>query len=406
MEVPKDFGCKNSLISDDWRRAVLDYHNKLRRKVAKGEQPTNGGKATMPAAAKMNELTWDCGLEHNAWLKLCNSSTDVYPFYTTTIKTPIKNKGTPCNMTANTLEVLKTFAKESNAVDLSGQNPKRDDKIANFAIMIAEAAKGFACSYQRCSGSTETNFLCLYDTLMVADNQTYESIADKTKACDSCPANGNNPNCIEYLCQYEYTLAEDAFPSVYCYDDEMTRDMQDTAIYMHNYYRKLIATGWAKSKNGYAPRAKNMNALEYDCQQSGQEAVIALNCTTRQYNTVQGYSLNYKEFSYQVTPADALREAISAWYGELQSVDIDEKATYTDQIQTNAKNFANMALAEASKFACSAQQCNAQGITVALCVYKSIPDPDSPLYDVGKPCAGCDKTKTTCDQLNGLCVTN
>ncbi|EYB99908.1 hypothetical protein Y032_0119g835 [Ancylostoma ceylanicum] len=417
MEVPKDFGCKNSLISDEWRRAVLEYHNKLRRKVAKGEQPTKGSKF-MPAAAKMNELTWDCGLEHNVWLYLCNSSTPVDPFYTKNNKTTIKTKGTPCNVTANTLDVLKTFAKESEAVDLSGQNPKRSDEIANFALvsanccgvvptkgcelfqMIAEAAKSFACSYQKCSGSSETSFLCLYNTLLVADNQTYESTTDKAQICEKCAANGNDPKCIEYLCQYEYTLVEDVYPYVYCYDDYMTRDMQDTAIYMHNYYRKLVATGWAKDRNEYVPRAKNMNALTYACNTIGQDAAHLVNCTARQYNPKTGYSLNYKEFSYKVTPADALREAISAWYGELQNVDLDEKAMYTTEIEANAKNFANMAFAETTKFACSAQQCQAQGYTVALCVYNSPPDLDSPLYEVGRPCSGCDKAKTTCDQLN------
>ncbi|EPB71063.1 hypothetical protein ANCCEY_09855 [Ancylostoma ceylanicum] len=41
----------------------------------------------------------------------------------------------------------------------------------------------------------------------------------------------------------------------------MTYDMQITARNMANYYRNLVATGWARDKNGYAPTAKSMNAL-------------------------------------------------------------------------------------------------------------------------------------------------
>ncbi|RCN45900.1 SCP-like protein [Ancylostoma caninum] len=371
------------------------------------------------------QKVWDCGLEHNAWLKLCDSSVPVDPFYTETAVKSLDTKGTPCNVTAKTLDVLKTFAEESNAVDLSGQNPKRSDAIANFAVMIAQDAKGFACTYQKCSGSTQTKFVCLYDTLfvleqvasilcvylqhfslrMVADNQTYESIADKSQACDACPANGNKPKCIKYLCQYEYTLAEDAYPWPICYDDMMTADMQDTALYMHNYYRKLIATGWAKDKNGYAPRAKNMNALEYDCDNIGEETAILLNCTNPKYTPTSGYSLNYEKFSLDVTPLDGLQKAISGWYDQLKNVDLDDKATYTSQIETNAKNFANMAVAQATKFGCAAERCQAQGYNIVACQYNSPPDIDSPLYEVGKPCAGCDKATTTCDQADGLCVT-
>ncbi|EYC43068.1 hypothetical protein Y032_0505g2671 [Ancylostoma ceylanicum] len=208
LEIPKNFGCKNSMISDDWRRAVLNYHNTLRKKVAEGKQRTNGNKANMLYATKMNELTWDCGLEHNAWLNLCDSNVKIDQDYTETTKTALNTKGTPCNVTARTLDILKAFSKESNEEDLSAANPTRTDKIANFAVMAAEAAKGFACTYQKCTGDTVTNFVCLYDTKMVANNQIYTTDADVTKICDACAANGNNAKCISHLCQYEYTLGK------------------------------------------------------------------------------------------------------------------------------------------------------------------------------------------------------
>ncbi|KAL6729373.1 hypothetical protein Aduo_000432 [Ancylostoma duodenale] len=191
----------------------------------------------MPYATKMNELTWDCGLEHNAWLYLCNNSAPIYPNYTETATATINTKTTPCNITSNTLKVLKNFSKESDAEDLSGQNPKRTNNIGNFAVMIAQAAKGFACTYQKCDGSKETAFVCLYDTVMTGTDQIYTSTTDEPKICSDCAANGNEPPCVARLCQYKYTIAEDAFPDPLCYDDEMTRDMQDTALYMHNYYR-------------------------------------------------------------------------------------------------------------------------------------------------------------------------
>ncbi|EPB71052.1 hypothetical protein ANCCEY_09844 [Ancylostoma ceylanicum] len=42
----------------------------------------------------------------------------------------------------------------------------------------------------------------------------------------------------------------------------MTDEMEETAVNMHNYYRRLIATGWAEDpKSVYAPRASKMNYL-------------------------------------------------------------------------------------------------------------------------------------------------
>ncbi|EYC30527.1 hypothetical protein Y032_0005g2699 [Ancylostoma ceylanicum] len=53
-EVSAAFNCKNSLIADDWRKLVLNFHNERRRRVSAGEQPYKGG--IMPSAKVMNEL--------------------------------------------------------------------------------------------------------------------------------------------------------------------------------------------------------------------------------------------------------------------------------------------------------------------------------------------------------------
>lgn len=49
------FGCKDSLISDDWRQMVLDFHNDNRRRVARGDQISDTDKP-MPKAKDMNKL--------------------------------------------------------------------------------------------------------------------------------------------------------------------------------------------------------------------------------------------------------------------------------------------------------------------------------------------------------------
>lgn len=53
-EIPA-FGCRNSLIADDWRAMVLNFHNDKRRILSSGQQPNKDG-TTLKAANKMNEL--------------------------------------------------------------------------------------------------------------------------------------------------------------------------------------------------------------------------------------------------------------------------------------------------------------------------------------------------------------
>ncbi|EYB99887.1 hypothetical protein Y032_0119g822 [Ancylostoma ceylanicum] len=55
LTVPNEFKCKNTLISDEWRKMVLKFHNDNRRKVVEGKQPTKDSKY-MPIGKNINEL--------------------------------------------------------------------------------------------------------------------------------------------------------------------------------------------------------------------------------------------------------------------------------------------------------------------------------------------------------------
>ncbi|EYC22282.1 hypothetical protein Y032_0017g3261 [Ancylostoma ceylanicum] len=51
-------GLEKKTFSDEWRNVVLKFHNERRRRLAKGMQPTAGGKL-MPYAKDMHELVSD-----------------------------------------------------------------------------------------------------------------------------------------------------------------------------------------------------------------------------------------------------------------------------------------------------------------------------------------------------------
>ncbi|KAK6728012.1 hypothetical protein RB195_005583 [Necator americanus] len=390
--IPKPFGCKNSLISDDWRTAVLNFHNEHRRTVAMGEQTCDNGTKTMPVSKKMNELVWDCDLEHNAWLNLCDTNIAVDPSYTTTDEAGIAAKG-ECNITEKAVDVLQQWWNEATTQKLG--TAKYSAKIKNFGKMALGEVRGFACTYRKCDGTQDNKFICIYDK-KPENGKTLYSYAktDKDKVCSDCPL----ASCQAYLCQYEYAGATNANPQPTCKDDGMTYDMQVMAENMHNYYRRITATGWAQDKSGYAPRAKKMNALKYNCD-LGKASVDLIDCDNPTYETATG-PLNYRKFEHTVTVESALKQAITGWFDELKEVDVDDEAKYTADVKRNAKDFANMVVGDATKVGCAAKQCLKQGFTAAVCKYDKEPQIDTAMYEVGNPCSGC-----TCDPLGGLCVT-
>ncbi|KAL6729081.1 hypothetical protein Aduo_000168 [Ancylostoma duodenale] len=109
---------------------------------------------------------------------------------------------------------------------------------------------------------------------------------------------------------------------------------------------------------------------------------------------------------------------MASWFGQLKKVDVNEKAAYSNELQTNAKDFANLVLGKATKVGCAVNTCLREGFQVAICsvrrvyLFQSRPVPrdttpvvDDLLYTVGKTCSGCTAASKTCHKgLPGICV--
>ncbi|ETN85467.1 SCP-like protein [Necator americanus] len=277
--------------------------------------------------------------------------------------------------------------------------------------MVNAKTTGFACSYNSCG-----KFVCLYNQKLKANDVLYEPGAAIAEACSNCAAPKLDPDCVGYLCQPLYTLATDTSPKPSCpavpAADDMTYDLEQSALYMHNYYRydtfqRLVATGWAPQDNNktYAKPKSKMPALAVDCAIVADSKTKAA-CANTQYPASAGHSLNYHKKTYPTTRKETLEEGIATWFGELSDVAFDDKATYTEKIKKLAPNFADMIQKQATQFGCHVQECQKEGFTVAVCQYKAWePQADSSLYTVGNTCTKCGSGKK-CDPVGGLCITN
>ncbi|RCN32220.1 hypothetical protein ANCCAN_21982 [Ancylostoma caninum] len=226
--IPADFGCQNSLISDEWRKYVLTTHNKLRRNLAIGQVKTANSAKTAPMAFNMNELRWDCDVEKYASAAMC-SATALSGYYT--ITQTFKNaKG--CNVTEETSKLLKEWWNESNAVDLVDENVQYTDEVKQKAQKFAFVShnnllredlcvavhtqmayalvRGFACTYGTCAGSTGLKLYCVYRRKELAkDEKIYNPTKSLDKVCTQCASKlPPDERCIDRLCQQEYTSRE------------------------------------------------------------------------------------------------------------------------------------------------------------------------------------------------------
>ncbi|KAL6729149.1 hypothetical protein Aduo_000230 [Ancylostoma duodenale] len=340
---------------------------------------------------------WDCTIEHYAFTTACSGKIDTTKY--------TENKGTfkskACNDTVKTKELLKTWWDEAKKQDLAASQDYKAD-IQHFGPMAADTGKGFACTYAACKGS-ESTLHCVYDVAMTVGQGTVYTGADPA---DVCKCDNHPDKCVNHLCQYDYTPVQD-IPERQC-DDGMNGDLQAIAVDMHNYYRRLSATGWAKdAKDGYAPVAKAMPALTYDCTQGANKvaaktALLVKDCPAAPATgNMPGYALNYHLSKYNLPREQVLREAIKSWAEQVSTVGVGKDNIFTDGAAYT--QYANMLNDNAKTFACSVESCPKNGKSAIACQYDATPAADDPIYVIGKQPCKC-TAPLTCSNLGGLCV--
>ncbi|KAL6729147.1 hypothetical protein Aduo_000229 [Ancylostoma duodenale] len=192
----------------------------------------------------------------------------------------------------------------------------------------------------------------------------------------------------------------------------MTDDLQTIAIDMHNYYRRLVASGWGKDKVGYAPRANAMLGLKYLC--GDPTNPINIGKDTREFidkcpkdapQPTAAYSLNYfyKE-TYKLSREELLKEAITKWANEASVAGVGKENLYKPDAGFN--DYANMMQDIVTQVTCAVKICQDTGKSAVACQYNKLTVADGDeIYQLGKPCSKC-PAGTSCDSKlgGGLCV--
>ncbi|EYC42665.1 hypothetical protein Y032_0522g2890 [Ancylostoma ceylanicum] len=323
--------------------------------------------------------------------------------------------------------------------------------------MAAAKATAFACTYGTCTGSTELKLNCIYNKVLAQGDPIYVKADSLDKVCSNCEPKLPVDPCINQLCQQEYTsrfpqvspglrmgefitsctassykrtlrpnvvrrtaparmfldleLPSGDIPERACTaQDDMSNDLQTIATDMHNYYRRLVATGWGLDKDGYAPPAKSMLALKYVCDDASNNNIATATktlvdtCPDTPPPATAGHTLNH---FYMNTLKDSrevfLQKAIENWANEAAKVGVGKDNIFHENAGFN--NYGHMMQDGASEVTCAVKICQNSGKSVAICQYNAVgPDDEDPIYVVGKkPCSPCANGKS-CEKLGGLCV--
>ncbi|EYC42651.1 hypothetical protein Y032_0522g2887 [Ancylostoma ceylanicum] len=155
------------------------------------------------------------------------------------------------------------------------------------------------------------------------------------------------PGLLTFRLPPQYPRMEDIPDRACTTEDGMNGDLQKIATTMHNYYRRLSATGWAEdAKGGYTPLAKSMPALTYDCTAGADKIAqktkdLIKDCPDASAVAPNmGGSVNYFLSKHDVPREEVLREAIKTWAEQISTVGVGKDFVFKDDAKY--KEYANV----------------------------------------------------------------
>ncbi|EPB78481.1 SCP-like protein [Ancylostoma ceylanicum] len=376
VSVGTEFKCTNSLISDQWREKILTVQNDNRRRLAQGKQKGKDNNMLKPAK-NMQELVWDCALEDAAY-EAAAACTDPPTAPTMppaqpgqqgqkcgAVSSMIKAKSKSCDATAVVEKELKDIWK-AGAAKQADKTVAADNNA--FSQMAYCKTNGVGCSYNWCSG--KLYLVCFYN-----NEATAGDLYEEGDTCSKCPPNDDSSNCFVGLCRVDPTVYAPA--SKICTDPAlananlMTDELRHEALNMHNYYRRLLATGWAEDKKlKYAKPAAAMPELKYNCEVEDEIMGKLKDCPGAVATITKAQANNFKLFTpYTATRQEALSEVIKHWWSPLASTGIADNQYLDSMAGTDMETYVNMAYAHTTGVGCAVKECDSKGNIQVQCGY-------------------------------------
>ncbi|EGT59294.1 CBN-VAP-1 protein [Caenorhabditis brenneri] len=402
------FGCSNTKIDDRARKMFFDAHNDARRSMAKGLEPNKCG--LLPTGKNVYELRWDCDMEAKAqeWADGCPSSFQTFdPTWGQNILT---FTGTFADPTATAASAINTWWQQVRTAGLTDPDNKyTSSSLFSWANMANGKATAFGCAFAVCGTKLSVN--CIYNKIGYITNAI---IYEKGTACSSdaeCTTYSDS-QCKNGLCyQPPPVPVVETFamcPGVTDQSDQARQKFLDT----HNKLRTSLAKGLEPdgiSAGAFAPQAKQMPKLKYDCTIEANARTWAQGCLYQHSTSAQrpGLGENLYQISINNMPKIQTAEDSSyAWWSELKDFGVGSDNILTSAVWARGVgHYTQMAWEGTTKIGCFVQNC--PSFTYSVCQYGPAGNyMDQLIYTKGAPCtadADCPGAQT-CSVAEALCV--
>ncbi|KAL6732068.1 hypothetical protein Aduo_002868 [Ancylostoma duodenale] len=160
--------CPGTNIDDVDRGDFLEYHNLIRREIARGQAQNTAGK--LNPAKEMYELIYDCTLEDAAARSIgaaCSDYVDVPPKYGQNKYTVYARKILALGRNALIPHVVSSWYKPVMVYGLNANNKFDDPRLEEFANIAYDKNLGVGCYHAACPNNrvpTKAVFSCVYNT--------------------------------------------------------------------------------------------------------------------------------------------------------------------------------------------------------------------------------------------------
>ncbi|WKX92485.1 hypothetical protein Q1695_010482 [Nippostrongylus brasiliensis] len=401
--------CTGGNLTPGQRTVLLNMHNTVRRKIARGR--ANNYRGMLPGASNMYELNYDCTLEARAVQRNQRGCTDSieYPArYGENVQTYVD----PNIIALGVNEMSKdAVAQWYYPVIYFGQkdpqNRYTDTRLHTFVNLANYRNLKIGCDVATCVGRTIVR--CYYDQT-VPLNQIVYTTGTACTADNQCTTVAGS-TCTNFLCQS--TAGSLGFgnqvitlPPTMCPNRMMTDAVRRAALNLHNSYRSSTAQGKVMNgQTGLLPQAANMKKLTYNCALELRAIEAAKTCTlTGSTNLPATDAENYYVTVQNYNDTALMRMAVKDWFETILSNGINKIVHYRPALDAkpNApKPFIRMVWAATTSMGCGMQYCPGNQKYI-VCRYT----PRSLIigqyiYQTGAPCAAC---RTRCSTAEGLCT--
>ncbi|PSN37065.1 hypothetical protein C0J52_25176 [Blattella germanica] len=354
--------CKEFVVKDLQQAdkdTIVQKHNDLRRKIAKGEKPTDAG-AVQPKAANMMEMVWDDELAYVArvWAFQCtfehDKCRDVEDF---PVGQNLAIQGSTLAPTTDLGMLIQGWFDEVKDFDSSlvGKFQKTSGPaVGHYTQLVWGASQYIGCgqSFYTQRGFKSILLVCVYGP---AGNFLGEKMYLVGDACSKC---SGGAACKDGLCQNKGPRKWDVFCfsvpingltdfcKIKCDGNEHTaciyktrsdscnefviKDLQqadkDTIVQKHNDLRRKIAKGEKPTDAGAVqPKAANMMEMVWDDELAYVARVWAFQCTFEhdKCRDVEDFPVgqNLAIQGSTLAPTTDLGMLIQGWFDEVKDFD-------------------------------------------------------------------------------------